>query len=504
MEDNKRGIQGLRIKIIPLILVSIITISATYAGYQAAINAQQTNLQTLQQENEILQNTLDNIDINTQNIQQLQEQLNATLEKNRDLQRTINDLKQSEQTIQQLQEQLNATLEQIETISQDHLQSQAKIQELEQEIAAKQQIIEDIEQELNQSTIFERVAILVDADIALEIQGNLNQYVVDIETIYSDIRLLTYSGNWKSPEEVRAFIQDLYYSSSGISGVILVGELPYAIWEYFPGDIGPLPYYYEDLDGIFQDQNKDGILDYHIEDNQKPEIWVSWMRPHSDNIAQSINDYLQKSHLYYSGNISYQDKALVAIDPDWIDATTEVTLALLQIYQKNNITVINGTAGISPQEYLSEYTKQYEFTSVWSHSDNDKHEFARGDLTATTINSLDNGSKIILIWGCHAADFYKSPYKGDILASSYVFNNNGMTSIAATRSIGIENYWIVISGLAEGDIIGEAFLKWICYSYNQIFIENRFPDEEFNKFMWGFILMGDPFIQLNKFQQLLN
>lgn len=462
MEDNKRGIQGLRIKIIPLILVSIITISATYAGYQAAINAQQTNLQTLQQENEILQNTLDNIDINTQNIQQLQEQLNATLE-------------------------------QIETISQDHLQSQAKIQEPEQEIAAKQQIIEDIEQELNQSTIFERVAILVDADIALEIQGNLNQYVVDIETIYSDIRLLTYSGNWKSPEEVRAFIQDLYYSSSGISGVILVGELPYAIWEYFPGDIGPLPYYYEDLDGIFQDQNKDGILDYHIEDNQKPEIWVSWMRPHSDNIAQSINDYLQKSHLYYSGNISYQDKALVAIDPDWIDATTEVTLALLQIYQQNNITVINGTAGISPQEYLNEYTKQYEFTSVWSHSDNDQHEFARGDLTATTINSLDNGSKIILIWGCHAADFYKSPYKGDILASSYVFNNNGMTSIAATRSIGIENYWIVISGLAEGDIIGEAFLKWICYSYNQIFIENRFPDEEFNKFMWGFILMGDPF-----------
>lgn len=349
-----------------------------------------------------------------------------------------------------------------------------------------------------------RVAILVDADIALEIQENLNQYVVDIETIYSDTRLQTYSGNWQSPEEVRSFIQDLYYNNSGISGVILVGELPYVLWEYFPGDIGPLPYYYEDLDGIFQDQNEDGILDYHIEDNQKPEIWVSWMRPHSDNMAQSINGYLQKSHLYYFGNISYQDKALVAIDPDWIIYTQEVRQPLLQIYQENDITIMNGTAGISPQEYLDEYTKQYEFTSVWSHADHDYHEFARGDLLATTIKSLDNGSKIILIWGCHAGDFHKSPYNGDILASAYVFNNVGMASIAATRELGIENYWIVIDGLAEGDTIGEAFLKWISYAYNHFIIENQYPDEEFNKFMWGFILTGDPFVQLNKFQQLLN
>ena len=406
--------------------------------------------------------------------------------------------------IQQLQEQLNATLEQMEIISEDHLQSQAKIQELENEIAAKQQTIEEKEQELNQSKIFERVAILVDADIALDIQENLNQYVVDVETIYSDIRLLIYSGNWKSPEEVRAFIQDLYYSNSGISGVILVGKLPYAIWEYYPGDIGPLPYYYEDLDGIFQDQSKDGILDYHIENNQKPEIWVSWMRPHSDNIAQSINDYLQKCHLYYSGNISYQDKVLVAIDQDWINSLTTTKSTLLQIYPENMITVIDGTAGISPQDYLNEYVKQYEITTVFSHSDNDQHEFARGNLAAPTIMSLDNGSKIILIWGCHAADFYKTPYTGDILASSYVFNNNGMSCIAPTRSIGLENYQIVISGLAEGEIIGEAFLKFIRYSYNQSVIENRFPDEDFDKFMWGFILMGDPFIQLNKFQQFLD
>jgi len=214
LEGKQKEIQGLRSKIFSLILVLIITISATYAGYQAAINAQQTNLRTLQQENDVLQNTLDNIDINTKNIQRLQEQLNATLEENRDLQRTMTDLKKNEQTIQLLQEQLNATLEQIETISEDHLGSQAKIQQLENEIAAKQQTIEELEQELNQPKTFERVAILVDIDIALEIQGNLNQYVVDVETIYRDIRLLIYSGNWISPKEVRAFIQDLYYSNS--------------------------------------------------------------------------------------------------------------------------------------------------------------------------------------------------------------------------------------------------------------------------------------------------
>jgi len=281
-------------------------------------------------------------------------------------------------------------------------------------------------------------------------------------------------------------------------------ELRYAIWEFYPGDIGPLPYYYEDLDGIFQDQNKDGILDYHFDDNEKPEIWVSWMRPYSNNITQSINDYLQKCHLYYSGNISHQDKALVAFDQEWVSHLTTTMSALLDIYPENMITVIDGTEGISPQDYLNEYVKQYEITTVWSHSDNDQHEFARGNLAATTIKSLDNGSKIILIWGCHAADFYKTPYAGDVLASSYVFNNNGMSVIAPTRSIGLEYYQMVISGLAEGDSIGDAFLKWISYSYKQSVIENRFPDEDSDKFMWGFILMGDPFIQLNKYQQFLD
>ena len=431
-----------------------------------------------------------------------QEQLQVELTSLQDqLDNTTASLSATRSFLEDLQAQIEERNEQIKDLE---IVNARAIQELEQESEEKQKRIEEIEEELKQLKEIKRVAIIVEESIGQKIQTNLNRYATEIESLYYNVRITQYTGSWKNHAELRAFIQGLYYNSSGISGVILVGELPYAIWEYYPGDIGPLPYYYEDLDGIFQDLNNDGILDYHIEDNQKPEIWVSWMRPHSDNIAQSINDYLQKCHLYYSGNINYQDKALVAIDRDWIESTTEVTLALLQIYHENEIIVINGTTGISPQEYLNEYTKQYEFTLVWSHSDNDEHEFARGVLTAPTIKSLDNGSKIILIWGCHAADFYKTPVRGDILASSYVFNNNGMASIAATRSIGIENYWIVISGLTEGDIMGEAFLKWISYSYNQSFVENRFPDEDLDKFMWGFILMGDPFIQLNKFQQLLN
>jgi len=422
--------------------------------------------------------------------------------KNQELKQTLEqELQASEQELKSLKQELAQTQAKIQALEQEIQQAQELKQALEQELQRAQEKIQELEEELKQLKEIERVAIIVDESIESKIQDNLNQYIADIEFLYRNVRITQYAGSWKNQAKLRAFIQDLYYDKTGISGVILVGTLPYAIWEYFPGDIAPLPYYYEDLDGSWEDQNSDGILDYHFEEEQKPEIWVSWIRPYSNNVAQSINEYLQKSHCYYSGNMRYQNKAFVAVDKDWGGLAPEITSALLQIYPETGIVTMNGSlTGISPEQYLEEYIKQYEITDVWSHSDNDQHEFERGDLTASTIKSLKNGSKITMIWGCHAADFYKAPYKGDLLASSYVYNEFGMACIAATRSIGIENHEIIIDSLAQGDTLGKAFLTWISYSYNQSFIETRFPDENTNQFMWGFILIGDPFIKLDKYQ----
>lgn len=444
---------------------------------------------------------INSLEIKNLELSDQQEQLQVELTSLQDqLDNTTASLSATRSFLEDLQAQIEERNEQIKDLE---LVNARAIQELEQENAAKQQIIEELEQELNQSKIFARVAILVDTDIALEIQGNLNQYVVDIETIYSDIRLLIYSGNWKSPEEVRAFIQDLYYSSSGISGVILVGDLPYAIWEYFPGDIGPLPFYYEDMDGTFEDKDADGIFDHYVwGENEGPEIWVSWMRPDSDNVTRSLNDYLEKLHNYYSGNISYQNKALVVVTEDWGEGTSELSLSLEKIYPE--VTSIGGVSKeVTASQYLNEYINWYEITDVWSHGDSNDQEFDQGtSLFGEEVKSLSGGSKLTVIWGCHAGDFHKSPNEN--LAASYVFNNRfGLATIAATRSIGIEKHEIVFQSLNEGDILGEAFFDWINLVYDKSFIQDRFQQEILiDRFMWGFILMGDPFIQLNKYQQL--
>jgi len=337
------------------------------------------------------------------------------------------------------------------------------------------------------------IAIIMDKSIVSGIKTNLDQYIKDIELSYK-VKIFQYNGAWVNCAQLRIFIQNLHKNSS-INGVILIGNLPYALWEYYPGDVGPLPFYYEDLDGTFEDQNSDGIFDhYDWGVHEGPEIWVSWMRPDSNNVVNSLNNYFKKYHDYYRGNIHYQNKALVCITKDWKNAVTEVTPKLLQIYP--TVASIGGpsSSSVTAKQYLKEYVKQYELTDVWSHADSDDQEFDEGtSVRGSEIKLLSGGSKLTVIWGCHAADFHKTPINN--LAASYVFDNSfGLASIAATRSIGIEQHQLVYDSLNSGEILGDAFFNWIRFVYSKSFIQNRFPDEDINKFMWGFILIGDPFL----------
>ena len=445
---------------------------------------------------------------NTQAIEKLQNELNETLSKSENLQNEIEILKQNQlkltQENQDLQEQLNDALEQIETISQDQLQAQAKIEELEQEIAEKEQIIESIERELNQTVKIERVAILVDADI-MEIQSNLNQYKIDVETIHPNIKISIYYDNWQDHTEIRAFIQDLYYNNS-ISGVILVGKLPYALWD-FQGDIAPMPHYYEDLDETFLDRNTDGIFDYHSQNNTELEIWTSWLRPDSENVTKSLNEYLVKSHKYYSGNLTYQDKGLIFIDNAWEYRIPKMENAMLEIYP--SVTIIGGSGTeLTPEDYTNEYEKWYEMTTVWTHSNNDRHGFSNSEeLRASEIKTLGGGSKITIIWGCHAANFYKISVDGNILATSYVLDNKfGIASISSTRSMGTVEHEIIMQEMNKGATIGDAYIYWKTYVYSQNIIQlakSELEIKDVKEFAWGFILMGDPFIQLQKYQSFV-
>jgi len=418
-----------------------------------------------------------------------------------ELQRVREQLGFAQRRIEELEGLEKALREEVENLTETNLKTTQELERTKKQIQELEEELETLKQESEGLKGIIRVAIIVEGSVASKIKVNLNQYITDIELLYINVRIGQYQGNWTDPILLRTFIQNLY--KLGIKGVILVGKLPYALWEFPWGEKCPLPFYYEDLDGIFEDKDANGVFDYYNwGEKEGPEIWVSWIRPDSDNVTGALNDYLEKLHNYYRGNIHYQNKALVCVTKDWGGVVSSLTSLLQEIYPE--VTSIGGLSiSVRAEQYLKEYVKWYELTDIWSHASSDTLFFDEGTtVSAKEIKSLSGGSKITFIWGCHAGDFHEKAINN--LASSYVFDNNfGLASLAATRSIGIEKHEIVIQSLGDGKILGEAFFDWITFVYNKSYIQTRFPEDDINRFMWDFILIGDPFVLLDKYQNFI-
>jgi len=122
----------------------------------------------------------------------------------------------------------------------------------------------------------------------------------------------------KTPEDVRGILKQ-EYNTNNIRGAILVGQIPFALWEQGYGDNrGILSLFYEDLDGEFQDRDNDGFYDYHVfGENEGPEIWICWMRPPKLLEVFHLNRFLDKVHNYYIRKTEVEDKAFVACHEDY-------------------------------------------------------------------------------------------------------------------------------------------------------------------------------------------
>jgi hypothetical protein len=126
--------------------------------------------------------------------------------------------------------------------------------------------------------ISQNVAIIVDDSIYSQIETKLLQYTIDICSKFA-IDFTVYNGTWITPEDLRDFISDVWINDN-ISGAILCGYLPYALWKMPNEEVLPIPLFYEDLDGSFNDTDFDNIYDYHEwGSNDGPEIWVSLFMP---------------------------------------------------------------------------------------------------------------------------------------------------------------------------------------------------------------------------------
>jgi|GEM_PF-1907623 len=343
------------------------------------------------------------------------------------------------------------------------------------------------------------VALIVDDMIYSDIKTHLDQYRSDVRAIYN-VTFLEYNGTWDNASQLQSFIKELYQNEN-VSGAILVGLLPYAMWKFPWNETCPIPFYYEDLDGWFNDTDGDGYLDNHDWGaNDGPEIWIALMRPQKkvyEEYVQDMKDYFDKCHAFYSGNLQVQNKAFVCINHDWGGATQAMVDSLSNIYDETD-SIGGDDTYVDGQQYLDNLTNGYELTDIWSHSSSNFHQFDKDPhqyVFTWEIQDLIPCSRFTIIWGCHAADFDESPSHN--LAIGYVFGDSyGLASLGATRSIGTGKHEAFYSALTSGMDLGQTFFTWLDYEYDIRRIKNWFPDEDIHTFLWDFAFIGNPFITI--------
>lgn len=152
----------------------------------------------------------------------------------------------------------------------------------------------------NDASFEENILLLVDEAVLVDIKPKLKRLIKDMNTnsqnVYVELK------NDMSFVSIRELIFT-YYEENKIQGSIFIGNIPIPHARFkSPVGVdytGVSPLYYMDLDGEFEFDEADIIIDQ--KGNRSIEIWVSVIPAYGQNAHDHINDYLDKNHKYRSG-----------------------------------------------------------------------------------------------------------------------------------------------------------------------------------------------------------
>lgn len=304
-----------------------------------------------------------------------------------------------------------------------------------------------------------------------------------------------------TPQQIRSYITGLY-TTHGIKGVVLVGQIPYALWKnYAPGsnDWGVNSFYYEDLDGTFTDTDGDGMHDLHNWGTSiGPEIWCCWLRPPASSQVISLNAFLDKANRYYFGDIQFNHRALVAAHRDYennIRSAFRMVERLQPLYGTNIDIDGEGADPVVASEYLSALnTNRYEICDPMGHANAWGQSWDSGWVSSAAVRALTGGAIMTFIYGCHSAGFNETA--SDNIAQAYVFGNNiGQACSGTSWSYGTEGKWYVYEELARGGYLGAGWMNLERTKNTPAYMQSRYGAWlDTNRHLWGDNLIGNPFV----------
>lgn len=358
----------------------------------------------------------------------------------------------------------------------------------------------------------DQIVVVIDAQLYPWIKEKFTRYLKEVtERFPVEFSIIQVDGlqSQKSitPTELRGFLQKEYAVNDTI-GALLVGQIPYALWTQEVGNnSGILSLFYEDLDGDFEDRNKDGYYDYHSFGPQEgPEIWVSWIRPPIIAQAFFMNNFLEKTHKYYTGEIVTTKKAFVACHEDYDNnfyGPIGVVPVLQDIYGITNVdTDGEGSDIVIAEEIWTQLRNhKYEIFDTWQHTSSTYQAWDIGGFRSLKVLGLSNGALMTFLYGCHSADFWTAPGITPFninIAVSYVFGRSINQATSGTSwSYGTEFKYLIYEAMRDHSAyLGNAWFSMESYVETALFVEQRYPDRDPHTECAGNTLIGNPFLTM--------
>ncbi len=362
-----------------------------------------------------------------------------------------------------------------------------------------------------------RIAIVVHQDIHDLILEGLSQYEADLAAMgYSTVELVFDSG---TPEGLRASLAQLHGEPESLVGAVLVGEIPYIVFEMYDeferDELGspirqftdfPCDLFFMDLNGQWADTLDDGDIragngKYDTWSGDKAlEIWVCRLKaanltgfnvselPTDAFQAYMLASYFSKNHRYRVGSDVPTRAALVYNDDPWQYLGSDDAQALSEVFGASNVVSELDPLITTKADYLTtRIPAAPQLIFLRSHGYSEGHMFYPDDdfVTSGDYRIVNPHTPFFSLYVCSGSDFSVDNNLAGTIALSP--DDAGLLAWGSTKTGGMWDDRPYYEALAQGEIFGEAFKRW----YNGIVESQIYPEQFIHEWWAGMVLIGD-------------
>ena len=326
------------------------------------------------------------------------------------------------------------------------------------------------------------------------LSDEIRTYAEDVHAIYGYGIYLETTVN-PTAEQLKSLI--ISYQEN-LCGVFFIGNLREAFYEVendynrYGYKNWPCDLYFSDLDGIWTDNDGNGIYDSHT-GNVAPEIFfgrlsAAGLYSYGDDTVL-IRRQLEKSHCFWwKKSFFTSDSVLNYIDKDWVN--TFYSSDISPVFSSGIVIDIKygNNTDFSPSDYLNRIGQtKYGFTHLAAHSSPTFHQFTNGNIYNSDIRQINSFNYAYNLFCCSACDWTYNSAQG-YLGGAYLFNEGKTIAIVGSTKIGgmlgVSHFYSQF----PTKNIGEALLYWWNHYYGNYHSENR------KSWSYGMTIIGDPTI----------